>query len=111
MGHLGQRVHAGIGAAGASQVEDLRARPCEGGAQLSRHGACVLLLLPAVVARALVLEDQAVGMRLQARERPGTPASARVRCSSPVSYISVRMSQPPTSFPPMNTWGMVGQLE
>src|SRR4029079_2058862 len=31
--------------------------------------------------------------------------------SSPVSYISVTMSQPPTSSPLTNSWGIVGQLE
>jgi len=30
--------------------------------------------------------------------------------SSPFSYISVRMSQPPMNLPPMNIWGVVGQL-
>ena len=34
-----------------------------------------------------------------------------VVASSPVSYISVMMSQPPTSSPLTNSWGIVGQLE
>src|SRR3954452_17406220 len=34
-----------------------------------------------------------------------------VCASSPVSYISVTMSQPPTSSPLTNSWGIVGQLE
>src|SRR3954447_18025476 len=34
-----------------------------------------------------------------------------VCASSPDSYISVTMSQPPTSSPLTNSWGIVGQLE
>src|SRR3954447_1503443 len=34
-----------------------------------------------------------------------------VWASSPVSYISVTMSQPPTSSPLTNSWGIVGQFE
>src|SRR3954451_12725151 len=34
-----------------------------------------------------------------------------VWASSPDSYISVTMSHPPTSSPPTNSWGIVGQFE
>ena len=53
-----------------------------------------------------------------ARPRRRSPPAPSEGCStpsavasSPDSYISVTMSQPPTSSPLTNSWGMVGQLE
>src|SRR5690606_2627858 len=39
------------------------------------------------------------------------PASRSMVSSSPFSYISDTMSEPPTNSPLMYSWGMVGQLE
>ena len=40
-----------------------------------------------------------------------SPSTPRASCSSPDSYISVTMSQPPTNSPSMNSCGIVGQFE
>ena len=49
----------------------------------------------------------------RARRRARRPArlTPSVSASSPDSYISVTMSQPPTSSPLTNSWGIVGQFE
>src|SRR5690606_31522277 len=45
------------------------------------------------------------------RVHASAPASFRVVSSSPFSYISAMMSDPPTNSPPTYSWGIVGQLE
>ena len=57
---LGERVHAGIGPARAVELEVAPPgdRP-DGAIDLALHGPCVLLNLPAAVARAGVLDGEA----------------------------------------------------
>ncbi len=59
--HLGQRVHPGVGAPRGAELEYRAGDAGERAPQLAADGPGVLLLLPAAVARPLVLDDQAIG--------------------------------------------------
>ncbi len=59
MRDLTERVHTGVGAPRAADLDRSPRRAFERAPQLARHGARVLLLLPAAVAGSLVLETQA----------------------------------------------------
>jgi hypothetical protein len=60
VGGLGEGMDAGVGAAGAADLPHHRAGLLEGPAQLARHRARVLLLLPPPVAGPFVFECQAI---------------------------------------------------
>ncbi len=70
--HLGQGVHAGVGAAGPVKLEVLAlGQVAHRRHDLARHRAGVLLDLPAAVARAVVLEGQLEARHGRTLHRPG----------------------------------------
>jgi len=61
VGNLVQRVHAGVGAPRAAQLDDVAAGFHDGPPELAGDRAGVLLLLPAAIAGPFVFEIEAVG--------------------------------------------------
>ena len=60
MGHLGERMHAGIGAAGAIQVHRLAAESLQGRLYFTLHRRTIGLTLPANIGRAVIFQSKLV---------------------------------------------------
>ena len=79
MRHLSKRVNAGIGTAGALQIHAHSQGLFGGAAQFTHYRAGILLLLPAAVARPVVLDGQLPGEHMPSLAEPDRPLTVALR--------------------------------
>ena len=98
-GHLAEGVDAGVGPSGAVDGDLFPGHPEQGLLQDALDGAVAGLALPAAEVRAVVAEDDAIGLHVRA----GSPSSASRTASSGVSAgttpLTAQVPRPTTVLP------------